>query len=512
VNEAFSLPNGQQESSMLPKLVEITSALFVLLASGPAGQLCMERVTLNELLAATGGRSTARDPQTVSFGRVAIDSRTVEQGDLFWALCGERHDGHNFVAEASRRGAVGCVVNSETSIPRGLPAALVADTSQGLKDLARWYRQRRDALVVGITGSVGKTTTREMIYSVLRTRYEGCRSRKNYNNHVGLPLSVLDMHDRDEFAVLEMGASHVGEIRELASIAAPEIGVVTGIGVSHLEGFGSVAQIAESKGELVEALPAGGFAVLNGDDSYTPGLAGRARCPVVTVGQKNHNTICASAVEVNGPELRFTVDGSVFTVQAAGRHHLTGALASLAIARELGLSTRQIAEGFAQFSPVEGRCQVHHLGAGTLIDDTYNANPTSVEAACRLLGEWQSTGQRILVLGDMAELGDQSAAWHRTAGRTAATVRIDRLAVLGRHAADVVGGALEQGMTSHQLAACDTLDVLLTVLDCWSESGDVVLVKGSRMMQMERVSQWFVNHSEFNKEITGPGERTRACA
>jgi UDP-N-acetylmuramoyl-tripeptide--D-alanyl-D-alanine ligase len=502
---------------MLPKIVEITSALLVLLALGPAGHPVMESVTFDELLAATGGRPAARDSgscpaDVVTFGRVATDSRKVEQGDLFWALRGERRDGHNFVAEAARRGAAGCVIESTESISRGLPAAVVADTIQGLKDFAHWYRQRRDALVVGVTGSVGKTTTREMIYSVLRTRFDGCRSQKNYNNHIGLPLSVLEMHDRHEFAVLEMGASHVGEIRELAAIASPEIGVVTEIGVSHLEGFGGVAQIVEAKGELVDALPAAGFAVLNGDDPHCPSLARRARCRVLTVGQQSHNTFRASAVEAAGRELRFQVDGGAFAVRAAGRHHLTAALVSVAIARELGLSTQQITEGLLQFSPVDGRCQVRELGTGTLIDDTYNANPTSTQAACRMLREWNSPGRRILVLGDMAELGDQSADWHQAIGRTAAELRIDRLAAYGRYAADVTRSALENGMKSDQLAECHTLDVLLAVLDCWSEPGDVVLVKGSRSMRMERVSEWLVKNAETNKETLGPGEGTRACA
>jgi UDP-N-acetylmuramoyl-tripeptide--D-alanyl-D-alanine ligase len=497
---------------MLPKNVEITFVLLVLLALGPAGPPVMERVNLNELLAATGGKPSGCDADPVTFSRVAIDSRTVEPGDLFWALRGERHDGHNFIAEAARRGAVGCVVESTSTVPRGLPAAVVADTIQGLKDFAHWYRQRRDALVVGVTGSVGKTTTREMIYSVLNARFDGCRSQKNYNNHIGLPLSVLDMHDRHEFAVLEMGASRVGEIRELAAVATPEIGVVTGIGLAHLEGFGSLEQIVHAKGELLEALPAAGFAVLNGDDPNCQSLTRRARCRTLTVGQQSHNTFFASGVESVGPELRFQADGGAFTVRAAGRHHLTGALASVAIARELGLTTRQIAEGLSRFTPVNGRCQVRNLETSTLIDDTYNANPTSMEAACRLIGEWKSVGQKILVLGDMAELGNQSTDWHRAIGRTAAQMRIDRLAVMGQHAADVTRGALEQGMNSNQVAECDSLDVLLTVLDCWSEAGNVVLVKGSRFMQMERVSEWLIRQAEINKETLGPGERTRACA
>jgi UDP-N-acetylmuramoyl-tripeptide--D-alanyl-D-alanine ligase len=497
---------------MLPKAFEIILVLLVLLALGPAGLPIMERVTLNQLLAATGGRPSVGKANTVAFTRVSTDSRTVEEGDLFWALRGERHDGHRFADEAARRGAVACVASADSSIPGGLPAALVADTIQGLKDFAHWYRQRRDALVVGVTGTVGKTTTREMIYSVLGTRFDGCRSPKNFNNHIGLPLSVLEMRDDHDFAVLEMGASKVGEIRELTAIALPEAGVITAIGIGHLEGFGSLEQIIQGKGELVESLPADGFAVINGDDPNCRTIARRAACRVLTVGQQGQNTFRATVVRAVGPELRFRVDGGAFAIRAAGRHHLTGALAAVAVAREMGLTTRHIAEGFSQFTPVEGRCHVRDLGQITLIDDTYNANPTSMEAACRLLAEWSPAGRRILVIGDMAELGDESAEWHRIAGRTAAQLQIDQLAAVGRYAPDVVRGAIEHGMKHHQVAECENLDSLLSALDSSSASGDIVLVKGSRCMQMERVCEWLIRKFDTHQETFGPSQQNRACA
>jgi UDP-N-acetylmuramoyl-tripeptide--D-alanyl-D-alanine ligase len=497
---------------MLPKAFEIILVLPVLLALGPVGLPVMERVTLNQLLAATGGRPSVGAANAVTFTRVTTDSRTVEQGDLFWALRGERHDGHHFTAEAARRGAVACVAQLDSQIPGGLPAALVADTIQGLKDFAHWYRQRKDALVVGVTGTVGKTTTREMIYSVLQTRFDGSRSPKNFNNHIGLPLSVLEMHDDHDFAVLEMGASNVGEIRELAAVAAPGAGVLTSIGIAHLETFGSPEQIVRAKGELIESLPVDGFAVVNGDDPNCRAIGNRAGCRVLTVGQQGQNTFRASVVRSVGPELRFRVDGGAFAVRAAGLHQLTAALAAVAVAREMGLSTRQIAEGFSQFTPLAGRCHVHDLGPITLIDDTYNSNPTSMEAACRLLAEWSPAQRRTLVVGDMAELGTQAGEWHRVAGRTAARMQIDRLAAVGQHASDVVRGAIEQGMPHRQVAECEDINSLLPVLASWSAAGDVVLVKGSRCMQMERVSEWLIRKFETNKDTFGSTEQQRACA
>lgn len=485
---------------MSVQLIYVVARLLILAALVPGEQTIMERVSLQELQQATNGVPSVRDPGAIEFSRVATDSRSVQPGDLFWALKGDRHDGHDFITDAAHRGAVACVIEGGRAIAAAVPCLTVPNTLRALQDFARWHRERTDALVVGVTGTVGKTTTREMIHSVLSQGWEGCRSRKNYNNHIGLPLCVLDIEPNHEFAILEMGASQVGEIRDLAEIAAPEVGVVTGIGIAHLEGFGSIAAIAQAKGELVAALPASGFAVLNGDDPRCRDLARRARCRVVTIGQDSENTFRARSVEMAGQVLRFNVDGKTFVVPAAGRHHLTAALAAVAVAREVGLSLGDIADGLARFRPAAGRCEVRVLGNWTLIDDTYNANPNSVQAACELLRDWSPAGKRILVLGDMAELGDESAAWHEIIGRKVAETNIHRLAVIGRFAADVTRGAHRQGMAAHQLAECGDFDVLTAVLDCWAESGDVVLVKGSRSMQMERVIERLVEQIENLRE------------
>ena len=417
----------------------------------------------------------------------------------------------DFAAEAARRGAVACVAAADSTIPGGLPAALVADTIQGLKDFARWYRQRRDALVVGVTGSVGKTTTREMIYAVLRTRFDGCRSPKNYNNHIGLPLSVLDMNDGTTSPCSKwaprtsarFASWRPSRLRRSASSRAS---------ASPPGRIWQPEQIVEAKGELVESLPADGFAVLNGDDPHCRGLGTAGRLPCHDGRPARHKTLfvrrsCARSDQNCGSGRRRHLRGS-------GRRTASpdGALAAVAVARELGLTTRQIAEGFSQFTPVDGRCHVRDLGQLTLIDDTYNANPISMEAACRLLGEWPPAGGEFSSWATWPNWATSRPTGIEVVGRTAAHMRIDRLAAFGRYAADVIRGAIEQGMTSDQVAECDDLDSLLTVLDCWSEAGDVVLVKGSRSMQMERVSEWLIQQSETNKEIIGPANRTRACA
>jgi UDP-N-acetylmuramoyl-tripeptide--D-alanyl-D-alanine ligase len=497
---------------MLSELITIVSRLLVLLALGPAaGSTRMERVTLNELQIATGGRAIACDPAAIAFERVSIDSRTTGCGDLFWALEGPTYDGHDFVKDAIARGAVACVVQENKAVAGKIPTLVVPDVLKGLQDFARSYRQRMDALVIGITGTVGKTTTRELVHSVLGTTFEGCRSRKNFNNQFGVPLSVLDIERRHEFAVLELAASHRGEIRQLADIARPEIGLLTSIGAAHLDGFGTIEAVAATKAELLESLPASGFAVINGDDSRCRAAAARARCRVILVGEASDNNLRATSIEVDRHSVRFQIDGTTYGIPAVGRHHVSAGLAAIAVAREVGIKANDIAEGLARFVPAPGRCQVRLRRPWTVIDDTYNANPSSTEAACRLLSQWDCGGSRILVLADMLELGAESAAWHTSVGQSAACLGIDRLIAFGRYGADCLAGARGEGMPSEQLALCDKVDVVAAVLDCWLEPGDVVLVKGSRSMRMDRVVEQLVSHTNIQENIA-PCASTRACA
>jgi UDP-N-acetylmuramoyl-tripeptide--D-alanyl-D-alanine ligase len=450
----------------------------------------MDVVRLAELVAATGGRLVAEGSQEVVIRRVVIDSRDVQPGDVFWALRGEHHDGHNFVEEAHRRGAAISVVQCRPAICQAAAVVEVADTLVALGDFARWYRQQHEALVIGVTGSVGKTTTREMLHAVLSITHAGSRSLKNFNNHIGLPLSLLQIQKEDEFAVLELGASHIGEIRDLCRLALPEVGVIPKVGLAHIEGFGSPNGVYEAKGELLEALPAHGFAVLGGDDDRLRLMAPRGACPVIFVGERDDCSVRGTEIEVGENRLGFRVGSDRFTVPVTGRHYLTSALCAVAVAREIGLTATQIAAGLRGFTPVAGRCVVQHIGDWTIIDDTYNANPTSMQAACRLLADWSGSGKRILVIGDMLELGDQAADYHTQLGRLAADAKLNLIVVLGEQAGHVIRGALSAGFKRHQLAECSDMAALTMVLDCSLDPGDVILVKGSRGMRMERVIEW----------------------
>ena len=462
----------------------------------------MHCVSLHSLATATRGEIVGHSESETTYDRVVIDSREVKPGDLFWALRGEHHDGHAFLVEARHRGAGAAVVRRDrlvqaqeawktgsghSPVP---PLIVVEDTLVALADFARWYRSQQEGLVIGVTGSFGKTTTREMIHTVLSAAHLGVRSLKNFNNHIGLPLSLLELDPSHEFAVLEMGASAVGEIAMLAEIAQPEVGVITGIGLAHVEGFGSPERIVLAKGELLEALPATGFAILPGDDAVTREMAERSSCPVLFVGESENNHVRAKNVRVANQRLTFEVNHVEYEVPVTGRHFLQASLTALTIAREIGLTNSEISAGFANFQSVPGRCQVHQIGPWTVIDDTYNANPESMRAACETLRYWHGANKRLLIVGDMLELGSHAERSHVEIGRIAADAGIDGLLAFGPHAAQVIDGAQQRGLHPSRLAQCDHLEILLTVLDCVIEPGDVLLVKGSRGMRMERVVDW----------------------
>lgn len=450
----------------------------------------MESVSLAQLLDATRGHPVRMTDGEFAFCELTTDSRTVTPGCVFWALVGENQDGHQFVQDAEARGAACCVVNRGQEINSNGALIEVDDTLVALADFAGWFRLQRDALVIGVTGSVGKTTTREMIYAVLDTCHNGIRSQKNYNNEIGLPLTLLQLTRGHDFAVLELGARRIGDIRKLAEIAQPEIGVITAITPVHLETFGSIHGILQGKGELLESLPKSGFAVIPGDDELTRTLAKRAACRVTMVGQGPHNQIKATHVEVGVNRLKFKVGNTNYEVPVTGRHYLTSALAAIAVGREIGLETEAIVRGLKSFVPVDGRCEVEQLGPWTLINDTYNASPASMQAACQLLADWQTGHQRILVAGDMFELGESAESYHQQIGLHAAQAKLDYLLALGPQADAVAAGAVAAGFPRHGIATCREIDTLLAVLDCCLDRDATVLVKGSRGMRMERVVDW----------------------
>jgi UDP-N-acetylmuramoyl-tripeptide--D-alanyl-D-alanine ligase len=454
----------------------------------------MSGLTLNELQRATGGRwlhVELRPEQRgdARLGRVAIDSREVRPCDVFWALRGVQRDGLDFVDDAFLRGAAGAVVSSDRLLPPlGRWALAVDDAQSALTSVARYQRERFAGSVIAVTGSVGKTTTRQMIHAVLALRFDGAASPRNFNNHLGVPLSMLSWSGEEDYAVLELGASRKGEIASLAELCRPRMGVITRIGEAHLGGFGSRRAVAEAKAELLAGLESDELAVLNGDDPELRRFGRQTRAKVVWVGRGADCDVTATDIQSSRGRLGLTIDGRRLCVPVWGRHHVTSVLSAVAVGQEWGLTWDEIAGALGAFDPPPMRCQVLTLGGARVIDDSYSSSPTAMRAALELLRDFDAPGRRIVVCGDMRELGPGAVRLHREMGDEVVTrCGADVLVACGDHAGDVVAGARAAGMPRGQSIACrDPLDVVPFVRRTLTD-GDVLLVKGSRAMALERV-------------------------
>ena len=444
-------------------------------------------IAASEIVECLGSLLLAERPgRARRFRGVAIDSRQAGRGDLFVALAGERTDGPAFVADAVAHGARGVLVRElPQALPAGVAAFVVADTLQALQRLAAGRRDRRHAKVIGITGSVGKTTTRELTAEVLSTRYRVLKSEANYNNEIGLPLTLLKLTERHQRAVLEMGMYALGEIRTLCEIARPQIGVVTNIGPSHLERLGSLEAIAAAKAELPESLPLHGFALFNADDPLVRAMAGRTRAQPLFYGLAEGADVRATEIAsrgLDGVSFRLHWGGESAPVKTSlpGRHIVSNALAAAAVGLADGMTLPEVA-GALEGTRVPLRIQVHRgRGGATILDDTYNASPASVTAALDLLAE--IPGRRIAVLGDMAELGAASREGHLVVGRRAAETA-DVVHAVGAEAALIAQAARELG--HHDVHHWPDKEAAGRALAADLRPDDVVLLKASRAIALE---------------------------
>lgn len=442
--------------------------------------------TIQQFCEISGSRVSGDLPPATIVDNVVINSRQAGPRSLFFALPGTRTHGIRFAGAAQRQGAT-IVCDEAAAAEFDGPLIVASDPQRAMQQLARFNRRQSDALVIGITGSVGKTTTRRLLASALSSVHCGVQSQANHNNELGVPLSILQIEDETEFAVIEMGARRAGDISDLCRIAQPELAIVTRIAPSHLTGFDSVDSIAAAKQELVQSLDSKGTAFLNADDRHVLAMADAAACRVVTFGESPDADVRFETVSVSNTQLVLQVGGDPFSVRICGAHQASGLAAGIAVAQELGLTAADIQHGLDQFEPAPGRAVPRKIAGIDVIDDTYNANPASVQAAILMLNHWQTAGHRVLVLGDMLELGHQAAELHFAIGAVAAQSRIDHVVAYGEHAGDVAEGLLSAGGSLSRVSVFDSRDMLLSVLDCLIDAGDTLLVKGSRGMEMERI-------------------------
>jgi UDP-N-acetylmuramoyl-tripeptide--D-alanyl-D-alanine ligase len=451
-------------------------------------------LTIPEVASALDGQLTG-EPEEQPITSVVVDSRQVTPGSLFVALKGQKHDGHDFILDAFVRGARAALVEKVPAIAEGrlmtrpLPMVQVGDTLAGLQRLASYWRRKQDFTVVGVTGSVGKTTTKEVVASVLSRRFRVHRSEGNLNTDIGLPLTLLQASPRHRVVVVEMGMYALGEIRALATLSEPNIGVVTNVGPTHLERLGSMERIAEGKGELVEELSESGVAVLNFDDPRVRPMSARTRAKVVYYGLDPAADFWADRLVSRG------LKGIQFDLQHENRrlhvrmpllglHSIHAALAASAVAKQLGLSLEEIAEGLHEVSNSLRLIVAAGINGSTIIDDSYNASPASTLAGLNLLAEMD--GRKVAVLGDMRELGDYTEDGHRMVGRRAADVA-QILVAVGPLGSMIGEEALKVGKKPETVLLARTNQEAIDRLRETLRPGDCVLIKGSRGMQLEEV-------------------------
>jgi UDP-N-acetylmuramoyl-tripeptide--D-alanyl-D-alanine ligase len=452
----------------------------------------MNPFRIEQVVQATGAQLLCGSARAPARG-VSTDTRTLREGELFLALCGPNHDGDRFAADALARGAAAVLVAKAgpelvaAALGRGAAVLRHAQPRGALADLARWHRTQLHAQVVGITGSCGKTTTKTILQELLGSRLRSVASPQSFNNEIGVPHTLFLADALTEALVIEMGTNAPGEIARLCSIARPTGGILTNVGASHLAGLCSVEGVAEEKGQLLSALPAGGFCVLNADCPWSERLRPRSAARVIDFSLEGRGELNASDVVFEGGATTFRLEGRALTSPLLGLHNVQNLLAALAACRGLGLELDEVLPAVRHLKPAQRRMERHELAGLTLIDDSYNANPESARASVRVLSGMCGYRRRVLVLGDMLELGERAGEWHKRLGEFAAQSGIEVLLLVGPLSRATAAGALEAGFPLAQLHHCEDTDEALGRIGGLLGEGDVVLVKGSRRTGLDRL-------------------------
>jgi len=443
-------------------------------------------ITLHDVAAAIGSPAPAA---AAMISRWSIDSRTCEPGAMFFAIRGENHDGHLYLNDVFQRGAAAAVV--ESAIAGDFIQLQVKDTLAALTSAARCARTKHALISIGVTGSAGKTTTKDTIAHLLSVEFETGRNEGNLNNHIGLPLSILRVSDTARAAVFEMGMNHAGEIRHLASIARPEIGVVTNIGHAHIENFESIEGIAAAKGELIDSLPSSGIAVLNADDQRVAALAARHQGRTITFGTSENAIVRAQDVEYLPQGVRFSANGVAFESEMTGRIGVSNILAALAVAQAVGIAPERLKDAVRTLAPGKMRGERSVVRGITVLNDCYNSNPDAARAMLEVLRA-QPAQRRIAVLGEMRELGQWAEPLHRGVGSYAAQCGISVLVGIRGAACHMVDEARKAGMADSAAYFFDEPEEAGDLVREIAAAGDVVLFKGSRGTRVERALERFL--------------------
>ena len=468
----------------------------------------MEAMRLNQLADLCEARLIRGDPGQV-VERISTDSRSLGRGDCFIALCGPRFDGHEFVSDVARLGASAAVVSNPTramNSPSALALLQVQDTLTALHKLATNYRRLMPPTtrIIAVTGSSGKTTTKELIASVLNERFSLIETTANHNNQIGLPLNLLRLEPAHDFGVFELGTSRPGEIAVLAAMARPDIGVITNIGLGHVEFFGDEAGVAREKSALLRVLPRNGdgLAVLNADDRWYHELRACTNATVVTVGIDNFADIRASEIKING-DVKFRLniakkrEDVIVRLKTLGRHQIYNALEAAAVGYFAGMDLDEIRLGLENAQFPHMRMEPVIISGVRFVNDCYNANPVSMKAALQMLHETPCEGRRVAVLGDMLELGAWTEKAHREIGGIAAGCGLSLLVTVGQSARLIAEAAVEAGMGTHLVLPVATAVEAAETLRMFVHEGDFVLVKGSRRLQLERI----LEESRINHDV-----------
>ncbi|MDO4633421.1 MAG: UDP-N-acetylmuramoyl-tripeptide--D-alanyl-D-alanine ligase [Eubacteriales bacterium] len=450
----------------------------------------MKNMTLANIAAACNGRyigSEADREREVS--EVVIDSRAAKEGSLFVAIRGERVDAHRFIPAVFAQGALCVICEEAPESPAG--ACIVVESSlQAIKDIAEFYRKQLNLKVVGITGSVGKTSTKEIIASVLSEKYQVLKTQKNFNNELGLPLTVFRLREEHEIAVLEMGINHFGEMHRLSKIARPDVAVITNIGECHLEFLGDRDGVLRAKSEIFDFLTKDGTVILNGDDDKLASVKEVHGKKTVFYGCQEKDGIYADQIEylgLRGVKCCIHMEDEAFEVMIPipGYHMVLNALAAATVGHAFGLTKEEIARGIEKLETLDGRMHLIEQNGLTVIDDCYNANPVSMKSSLRVLSN--APGRKIAVLGDMGELGEDEIALHREVGAFAAEVGIDLLLCVGTLSKELVQEAADRNPKLQTIWAVDTEEALQKLQSFGLKEGDYILVKASHFMHFEKL-------------------------